>query len=136
MSARPVAGSSYSCTHRADIVSALEIYRRSTSYDGDPKTTQACAEATQAVLETIDEQQGGEEVCTDAASRLKTFFATIQQKLNGTIGEYGSTSCSAEKCSLIAVFLGSSVYSTDFNIAPATDNLDFDWSSWLIGLEV
>jgi hypothetical protein len=117
-------------------VSALEIYRRSTSYDGDPKTTQTCAEATQAVLETFDEQQGGEEVCTDAASRLKTFFATIQQKLNGTIGEYSSTSYSAEKCSLIAVFLGSSVYTTDFNIAPATDDLDFDWSSWLIGLEV
>jgi len=87
-STRPTAVSSYTCAHRADIEAALEIYRRPSVYDGDPRTTEACAEATQAVLETFDEQQEGKDVSMDAESRLKIFFATIQQKLNGTLGEY------------------------------------------------
>lgn len=84
----PTAVSNYPCTHRADIEAALEIYRRPSVHDGDPRTTEACAEATQAVLETFDEQQEGKDVSMDAESRLKIFFATIQQKLNGTLGEY------------------------------------------------
>jgi hypothetical protein len=87
ISACDVAGSIDSGTHRADIVTALQIYRRPTPYDGDPKTTQACADATQAVLDTLDERQGGENVWLDAESQLKDFFVTVQTKLNGIHSE-------------------------------------------------
>lgn len=68
-------------------MTAIEIYRRPTPFDGDPKTTEACTKATQAVLETLDERQGGEETLQNADGQLKAFFESVHQKLNRTHGE-------------------------------------------------